>query len=799
MAAIQLRFADYHLVTAARELWRGDRLLPTTPLVFDCLAYLILHRDRAVGRDELVSAVWGRLEVTDNQVNQLILRVRRTFGDDARMASAIRTMPGFGYRWVVDASAPDHQRAQAATMEEAAEAGELADAAAADTTAARTDARGSAILVTRTAPLWKSRRVRAGLLVIVVAFLAFAILHETRVARIAEAPAKPSVTDVVAIVLPLVVSAPPDAAWVRLGAMDLVAERLREAGLRIPPTESVLVAGSAAGDVTSPEGQRRLKKMLGAELAVAGTALRTASGWVVELDAVFPDQAHHHTRSENTDVIEATRQATDLMASSLGRTPSAISERSPLDERIRQVDAALLANELDAASAIIDAVPEPDRNAPLLIFLGAKVDIHAGRFDRAEQALSMLLDDPRVVADPSLQGRVLLARGTLHGRRGEFAGAERDFEAAATSLRATRSVSDFARALNGRGTSRLGLRRFDEAARDFGQARIAFVDAGDALGTAQADTNLGLLDAERGRPEQAVPNLVGAIERFEQLGAIERELAVMIPLFDAQCDLLQWNDALQTSERQWALRERATDPGLGVQIALNRATALLNLGRQREAETVFVETAARFANGRPDTDRYLKAFDARLALRKGDFAHAALAATQALAEWPPDSGNTQRAAVELNRQRALDATGAAASVNDAHLAAVDAGDPDAAPALLLALAERSASRRQDADAEAWFERARAMAERSGVPAQVAIVATAYGEWLIDHHRADEAGALAGRVAPWAGRDFDCALLQVAVHAALGQRAAWAVALEQARRLAGERLIPARWTVPPASP
>src|SRR3982750_2495869 len=111
--ALPLTFADYRLVTPARELWRGDCLLPTTPLVFDCLAYLVKHRDRAIGRDELTSAVWGKVDVTDNQVNQLISRVRRTFGDDARMANAIRTVPGYGYRWIVDASEPESRRTSA--------------------------------------------------------------------------------------------------------------------------------------------------------------------------------------------------------------------------------------------------------------------------------------------------------------------------------------------------------------------------------------------------------------------------------------------------------------------------------------------------------------------------------------------------------------------------------------------------------------------------------------------------------------------------------------------------------------
>jgi hypothetical protein len=57
----------------------------------------------------------------------------------------------------------------------------------------------------------------------------------------------------------------------------------------------------------------------------------------------------------------------------------------------------------------------------------------------------------------------------------------------------------------------------------------------------------------------------------------------------------------------------------------------------------------------------------------------------------------------------------------------------------------------------------------------------------------EAGALVGRVAPWADRDYDCALLQLRLYHALGQRELWASALATARSLAGDRRIPAELT------
>lgn len=49
-------FGTYRLAPARRELFDGDRLLTVQPRVFDTLTYLLQHRDRAVGRDELIAA-----------------------------------------------------------------------------------------------------------------------------------------------------------------------------------------------------------------------------------------------------------------------------------------------------------------------------------------------------------------------------------------------------------------------------------------------------------------------------------------------------------------------------------------------------------------------------------------------------------------------------------------------------------------------------------------------------------------------------------------------------------------------
>src|SRR5690606_36582938 len=96
------RFGAYRLDTAARELRHHDRRLDTSPRALECLLHLLANRDRAVGRDELVAAVWGRESISDNLLGKTLLKARRLVGDNGDAQEVVRTIPRFGYRWVAD-------------------------------------------------------------------------------------------------------------------------------------------------------------------------------------------------------------------------------------------------------------------------------------------------------------------------------------------------------------------------------------------------------------------------------------------------------------------------------------------------------------------------------------------------------------------------------------------------------------------------------------------------------------------------------------------------------------------------
>ena len=90
------QFGDFVLRSGTRELLHAGEVHLLPPKMFECLRYLIEHRERAVGRDELLAAVWGQVDADPNVVAQVIARLRKLV--DARGGeSLVRTVPHFGY------------------------------------------------------------------------------------------------------------------------------------------------------------------------------------------------------------------------------------------------------------------------------------------------------------------------------------------------------------------------------------------------------------------------------------------------------------------------------------------------------------------------------------------------------------------------------------------------------------------------------------------------------------------------------------------------------------------------------
>lgn len=97
------RFEPFRLDTRTRELREGEGApLPLTAKAFDTLCYLIEHRQRLVGKDELLGAIWPGRVVEENNLTQAIAALRRALGTNAGEHRYIVTVPGRGYQFIAD-------------------------------------------------------------------------------------------------------------------------------------------------------------------------------------------------------------------------------------------------------------------------------------------------------------------------------------------------------------------------------------------------------------------------------------------------------------------------------------------------------------------------------------------------------------------------------------------------------------------------------------------------------------------------------------------------------------------------
>jgi DNA-binding winged helix-turn-helix (wHTH) protein/TolB-like protein/Tfp pilus assembly protein PilF len=97
------RLESYRLDTQTRELRDGDGpAVPLTSKAFDTLCYLIEHRQRVVGKDELLASIWPGRVVEENNLTQAIAALRRALGTNAGEHRYIVTVPGRGYRFVAE-------------------------------------------------------------------------------------------------------------------------------------------------------------------------------------------------------------------------------------------------------------------------------------------------------------------------------------------------------------------------------------------------------------------------------------------------------------------------------------------------------------------------------------------------------------------------------------------------------------------------------------------------------------------------------------------------------------------------
>lgn len=95
---MRFRFREFELDLEQMVLRHGRwGARPLPPRAMLLLAHLIEHRDRVVGRSELLDTVWSDVVVSDTSLSTAVRQIRRAFGERASDSSLIRTVAGRGY------------------------------------------------------------------------------------------------------------------------------------------------------------------------------------------------------------------------------------------------------------------------------------------------------------------------------------------------------------------------------------------------------------------------------------------------------------------------------------------------------------------------------------------------------------------------------------------------------------------------------------------------------------------------------------------------------------------------------
>ncbi|MEP7042094.1 MAG: winged helix-turn-helix domain-containing protein [Dokdonella sp.] len=771
-------FAPFRLDAATRELRRHDRLIGLPPRVFACLLYLIERHERAVGRDELIEAMWDGRSASDVQLAQLILQCRRAVDDDGQSQRAIRTVAGFGYRWIEAVQVEDIERSPAAN---------------ADTQPAVVAApvHSAAAVVARSR---RQQRSRQSIFVLGAAVASILLMLAALALRQRSLNTRAANRGALVLVSPVRVD-DGDARWLRLGGMDVVVERLRRNQVPVLSGEATVALLQASEAPLGSDDAQRLAKpanALGVGVMLDITATHAGPAWRMTASLRVAGSPLREDSVELDDPLAALRVLADRASGWLGyplAEPDSRAENSAVVLTLQQARAALLANDPARARELLQSNPTLVANEPLLRQQLADVDIRAGRYEQARATLDDLL--AHAEGDADFRARLLNARGMVAVRSGRFADAGADFSAALASLDASGDAITLGRAWLGRGISRTSLQDYQGAQSDYARARDVFDKAGDAGSVARVDSDIGALEILRGHMAQADSYLQRALDRFHDFGMVQEEINSLQLSFVARRAQLKNADAAAAIERAWALRARIVSPSSRLSTTLYRVESLLSLGREEEARRLLdaLDGSVQAAAGAEGERWQLMRAEQQLAAGRVDDAWQTLLP---LPEEPQASADddTVRAAVALLRarlQRRLDRGDAVAS--SGARTAIESPTPRT-PLRLLAEANRAWARDDMMVADATFAAALRLADEQGIAQTLAAVVTDQVDYLLESGRTEEAAAVAARVALWIDLDFDCAMVQLRVAHAMHDRMAWTAALVRARRLAGERTLPA---------
>lgn len=781
-----LNFGEFRLDPAARELRRHGEEVAIAPKSLACLVYLLAHRHRAVGRDELVENIWGHSHISDGALSQTILQLRRLLGD-ADGARYIKSIRGYGYRWIA-----------------ATEASAAAEKPRPEPESPRheQDCPPEAVSAERHRPAPPARFALTRRFLPWLAGAVLILLVVSLATVLPRAPSSSGASDAAGLVLVLPIEVDRgESSWLRLGGMDMLATHLRAAGLQVVPVETVLQL--LATDVeAAPEARvRRLVEATGSRRVLQATVRRVEHRWAVrirEIAGATPVPALH---AEADDPLEALRRVLHPLVLELGVAGEADRHGDARLQRLRyQVEAASLDQRYAQALQLISEAPSDLREHPELLYAEASLHFRRRTLPLALSHFEQLLQRPELAADPALE---LRARAGLAVTLAAVEQVDRARVLMQALVQDPRIESDPRLAGNmhlNLAVMAVGSGQRSDARAALLSARRLLTGSGDIRGLARLDLASGLFEAQEERQPDALQWLQRAASGFEAIGDRRGWIRATSALVSAQLagldtaaaeqsaarlpELLPATDgAGETPESRLALAELRRAQGNstaahGLLDALLDSPAPGIAGSRYRWSALSLQAQWLLEDGAPPEqvlEVAREVFDAPRARVDGQ-----------LRGWVAEAWLTGvRALLAAER---IEAAGQLVRSFGAWPGAEDT--PRARASLALARAEHAHTLGDASLAAEQFRLALEVADASGSPRLLLDVVQAKVVWLLaSPDGASQALALVDRLGIHPDRIFEAAVLRAQVLQRVGPIDAWRAALRVAESLAGERRMP----------
>ena len=787
------RFDRYELFPESRRLVHDGHDTAVGLRVFDVITYLVAHRHRAIGRDELIAAVWGRSDAGDALLAQAVLKARRAFGDDGNAQNYIRTIPRFGYQWVaqthpVSAAESDAARVLPAI---AADGDVVVESATHRETVVTPSIASSVDVPARTPRRWmRPWPIAAALFVALGLLLAWTLERKDAPTSgdLASAPASPGASLI--LVLPThVQSSVGEDGWMRLGVMSLAAQALGDvAGHAVVPDETALAAVAQAG---ANADVAHLRAQTGASIVITSEASRSGNDWVLGATVFDADGHTQMVGAKAADPIVAAGALARNLHDALAPADAHIEgealppEVVALDARMK---AAILEGQNGRALAVFDAAAPEVAAAPTAILLRAEALIQLGRADEAATILHALVDQASATPAPRWLGAAWSALGDCELSRGQPDRAEAHFRHSLQLLAGSDDHRAAGLAWRGLGIAQVMRNDLDDAEQSHLHARLELERIGDRLVLARIIDCLGYIAAHRGRMAEALLLYEQAAAIGAAFGANETELGSQLNAAQAHEYLLHHSVALEKLRALLPRLGQLDYPalhrfGLSAYASVLAETGALSAAKEQLARMDAESAAAH--DGVVD----VRLDEAQVRFAVGDSAGSIRQAEEVRAGLSGDHAADQRleaVAILLPARTRKDPQAARTLVADTTAWAPANALAPARVHALVALAQWHAQQPDDAAALGLYGQAFALARDFGAPIILRDAAVPYAQFQLSHGDADGALATASVLGPYADEDFISALLLARLAAANRDAGLAQAYFARARRLAGER-------------